>query len=111
NPNPKWLQAAIDSVTAQLYPHWELCIADDASTDPQVREVLEAAARDPRVKIVFRERNGHISAASNSALALAGGAWVALMDHDDLLAEDALFHVAAAIADHPDVRLIYSDED
>lgn len=112
NPSPVGLEAAIASVRAQIYPHWELCIADDASTDAAIRPLLERYARDDaRIKVVFREKNGHISAASNSALALAGGEWVALLDHDDLLAEHALFWVVDAINKHPACRLIYSDED
>ena len=112
NPRPEWLQAAIDSVRAQLYPHWQLCIADDASTDPQIRLLLEAAmAADPRIQVRFRERNGHICASSNSALELVQAPWVALLDHDDLLPDEALIWVAKAIADHPDARLFYSDED
>ncbi len=112
NPNPVWLGKAIESVRQQVYPHWELCIADDASTNEGTRALLLAhAARDPRVKVVFRPENGHISAASNSALALASGQWVALMDHDDVIAEDALFRVVDAINQHPDARVMYSDED
>lgn len=112
NPDPTWLDAAINSVRQQLYPHWELCIADDASTNPAVRTVLERYAReDSRIKIIFREQNGHISAASNSALSLVTGDWVALLDHDDLLSEHALFWVAEAINSHPDAALFYSDED
>lgn len=106
------LREAIASVEAQLYPHWELCVADDASPGPHVWRVLqEAAARDARIKVVRRESNGHISAASNSALALASGEFVALMDHDDVLPEHALYEVAAAIDEQPDLDLIYSDED
>jgi O-antigen biosynthesis protein len=112
NPKPKWLIAAIESVRRQIYPHWELCIADDASSDAAIRPILERYAKeDPRIRVVFRERNGHISAASNSALELARGEWVALLDHDDLLAEHALFWVAEAVGRHPEARLIYSDED
>lgn len=112
NASPAWLAGAIDSVRGQLYPHWELCIADDASTDPAIRPLLEQYAReDERIKVVFRQKNGHISAASNSALALASGAWIALLDHDDLLPEHALFWVAREINQHPDAALIYSDED
>ncbi|MBT8070242.1 MAG: glycosyltransferase family 2 protein [Gammaproteobacteria bacterium] len=108
----RWLEEAIDSVRDQLYENWELCIADDASKDPAVRQALErAAAQDERIKVTHREVNGHISAASNSALDLCNGEWVALMDHDDLLAEHALFWVADAITRHPEARLIYSDED
>lgn len=107
-----WLRACLESVLAQLYPHWELCIADDASTQPAVRAVLaEYAARDPRIKVVYRSENGHICAATNSALALATGRFVVLLDHDDTLAAHALYCVAAVIEAHPDAGLIYSDED
>jgi GT2 family glycosyltransferase len=107
-----FLRAAIVSVRAQLYPHWELCIADDASPSAHVVSILEEAAReDPRIRWIRRDTNGHISAASNSALALARGDWVALMDHDDLLPEHALYELAVEIAAHPDAQVIYSDED
>ena len=112
NPNPAWLREAIESVRGQIYPNWELCIADDASPSAEVREILKSYSEsDPRIKVVFRPKNGHISAASNSALELVSGPWVALMDHDDLLPAHALFWVADCIAAHPDVKLIYSDED
>jgi hypothetical protein len=106
------LLEAIDSIRHQLYPYWELCIADDASKAPHVADLLrQAAAKDPRIKWMRRERNGHISAASNSALSLATGEFVALMDHDDLLPEHALYEVAAAPNKDPALDLIYSDED
>ena len=112
NPKPEWLIEAIESVRGQIYPNWELCIADDASPDPAIRPILERYAReDERIKVVFREQNGHISAASNSALELATGEWVALLDHDDLLPEHALALIAQAINRHPGAGLIYSDED
>ena len=112
NPKHEWLKQAIDSVRRQIYPHWELCIADDASTDVSVRSVLEAYAElDSRIKVIFREKNGHISAASNSALELATGEWIALLDHDDVLAEHALFFVADAIDKNSQACLVYSDED
>jgi O-antigen biosynthesis protein len=106
------LRQAIDSVRHQLYPCWELCIADDASRAPHIEAVLrQAAAGDPRIKWVRRDINGHISAASNSALALATGDFVALMDHDDLLADRALYEVAVALNRNPNLDVIYSDED
>lgn len=112
NTPAKYLQQAIASVKSQLYGHWELCIADDASSEPAVRQILQDAARsDARIKVTYRELNGHISACSNSALQLATGQFVALLDHDDLLAETALFRIAEAINAHPDAQLIYSDED
>ena len=112
NTPERYLRAMLDSVLAQLYPHWELCIADDASTASHVRPVLEDyASRDARVRVVFRETNGHISAASNSAMDLAAGSHVALLDHDDLLAEHALYIAAAAINENPAADAFYSDED
>ncbi|WP_319496826.1 glycosyltransferase family 2 protein [uncultured Cohaesibacter sp.] len=112
NTPAEFLEEAIASVQNQIYQNWELCIADDASPEPQVRDVLSRAEQgDPRIKVVYRAVNGHISEATNSALALATGDHVALMDHDDTLSEHALFHVAREIMTHPDVDLIYSDED
>jgi GT2 family glycosyltransferase len=112
NPNLVWLQAAIESVQNQVYPHWQLCIADDKSTNPKVREeLLRYQTLDKRIKIIFRETNGHISAASNSALELATGEWIALMDQDDVLTPEALYYVFEALQQNPAAGLIYSDED
>jgi GT2 family glycosyltransferase len=112
NTPEKWLRRCIDTVIAQAYPHWELCIADDASNAPHVRKVLQKyQERDTRIKVVFREHNGHISASSNSALELASGEYIALLDHDDELPVHALLEVAEAIGRHPEWRVIYSDED
>jgi GT2 family glycosyltransferase len=112
NTAEEYLRAAIDSVLAQNYPHWELCIADDASTAEHVRPTLAAyAAADARIKVVYGEKNGHISAASNAALAVATGDFVALLDHDDVLPPYALYEVAQAIAANPTKSMIYSDED
>lgn len=107
-----WLSECVDSVRRQVYPNWELCVADDASTKPHIRPFLEKlAAAEPRIKVAFREENGHISAASNSALELATGEFCVLLDHDDELAEDALYYVAAELNKFPDARMIFSDED
>lgn len=112
DPPIELLRQAIDSVVEQQYPHWELCIADDTSPNPEVARLLRNCAdADKRIKLVIREENGHISAASNSALDLATGDYVALLDHDDLLAPDALLEVAFALERYPDARLLYSDED
>jgi glycosyltransferase involved in cell wall biosynthesis len=112
NPDPVHLAAALDSVLGQIYPHWELCIADDASTDPAVQRMLaDYAGRDRRIRLVTRPVNGHISAASNSALELATGEFTALLDHDDLLPAHALYRVAAELGHHGETDLIYSDED
>lgn len=110
--NENTFRQAIESVLAQLYKNWELCVADDASPSPHVTEILrEFAAKDGRVKWMRRDSNGHISAATNSALSLATGEFVALMDHDDILREHALYEVVAELNAHPDADLIYSDED
>ena len=106
------LRAMLDSVLDQVYPYWELCLANDASTEPQVRTILdEYQSRDSRIRVLHRSQTGHISAASNSALSLATGDFVALLDHDDLLDRFALFENARLINENPKAEIIYSDED
>ena len=112
NPNPVWLVEAIESVINQIYPKWELCIADDLSSDKAIRPILEHYMKeDERIKVVFRTQNGHISNATNSALEVVEGEWIALLDHDDTLSEHALFWVVDTINMYPNARMIYSDED
>ena len=112
NSEDSFLRAALDSVVEQTYPNWELCIADDCSTEPHVQAILrQYAEKDSRIRIVYRETHGHISEAANSALTLATGDWIALLDHDDCLHPLALHFVAEAIARHSNAGLIYSDED
>ena len=112
DPPKKFLIKAIESVISQVYENWELCIADDASTKKFVRPLLKSYARkDSRIKVTFRKTNGHISVASNSALKLAKGEFVAFFDHDDELRQHALLEIAKAIKKNPKVNLIYSDED
>lgn len=112
NPRPEHLEAALNSVLEQTYPWLEVCIADDASSDLTTRAIIERfATRDSRVKHVFRERNGHISAATNSALALASGDCIALLDQDDQLAPHALSVMVEELRRHPDAQILYSDED
>jgi glycosyltransferase involved in cell wall biosynthesis len=108
----EWLRRCLDSVLRQVYGNWELCIADDASPDPRVREVLEEyASRDARIKLEFRPVNGHIAEASNTALALATGEFIGLLDHDDELRPHALLEMAEAISSRESLGLLYSDED
>ena len=112
NTPEKFLRKAIESVRGQMYPHWELCIADNASLLPNVRKILkEYERKDPRIKLVFLKQSGHFSAASNSALELATGDYVALLGHHDELSEHALYWMASEIITHPKVELLYSDED
>ena len=112
NPAPADLRAAIESVRAQLYPYWELCVVNDASPSNQVDRILARyARRDQRIKLKRRPVNGGIAVTSNDALALTTGEFVALLDDDDVLVPTALFFVASEINAHPAARLIYSDED
>lgn len=112
NTDERWLSEAIESVRAQIYPHWELCIADDASPLSHVRSILEYYAKiDSRIKIEIRSENGHISAATNTALTLATGEFCALLDHDDTLPKDAFYHVVHELNQYPGTHLIFSDED
>lgn len=106
------LRACIESVQAQSYPHWELCLADDGSRSPHVVALLEEyARRDARIRFVKLESNVGIAAATNAALALARGEWVGFLDHDDLLAPHALAEVALRLQAEPSVDVLYSDED
>ncbi|MGD1902107.1 MAG: glycosyltransferase [Geitlerinemataceae cyanobacterium] len=112
DPDRDFLEAAIESVRSQTYPHWELCLADDCSSEPHVREVLERYRDlDKRITVAFREENGHISRASNSALDLATGDYIALLDHDDAIAPHALYEVVSYLNAHPDAAMVYTDED
>jgi GT2 family glycosyltransferase len=111
-PALRHLDRAIASVRAQHYPDWQLCICDDGSGDPALREYLErSAAADSRIRIALSEKNGGISEASNRALALSQGDFVGLLDHDDELSPDALFEMVKYLQQHRDADLIYSDED
>ena len=107
-----FLEAMVQSVLAQTYASWELCLADGASTAEWVRPALERYARtDPRIRVQFLPANGGIVGNSNAALEQATGDYVALLDHDDTLAPFALFEVVSAINAQPDADFIYSDED
>jgi len=111
-PPAEVLRETIASVRAQAFADWELCLVDDASRSPEVTAVLdEAANADGRVRVSYRSENGGIVAATNDALAMAKGEFVAFLDHDDLLDPRALAEVAAAIDEHPDVDYVYTDED
>ncbi|MGH7723760.1 MAG: glycosyltransferase [Candidatus Dormibacteria bacterium] len=112
DPEIDWMRAAVASVTEQTYESWELCIADDASTKPEVRGLLDQLAQtDARIKVVRRQQNGGIAAASSSALRLASGDFVALLDHDDILSPHALHRVVEHLHDEPGTDVLYSDED
>lgn len=108
----KWLKNCLDSILHQSYTNWELCIADDASTDKGIKETLDNyKAKDDRIKVVYRRENGHISEATNSALDVATGEFIALVDNDDELSPNALYEVVKALNNNSNLDLIYSDED
>jgi GT2 family glycosyltransferase len=111
NTDPAWLRACVESVRRQAYPHWELCLADDASTSPATRALLSEYESDPRLRIQRLPENVHIARASNAALALASGDFVAFLDHDDELAPEALAEMVRALNATPDADVLYSDED
>jgi GT2 family glycosyltransferase len=112
NPPKDALVEALKSVVQQKYKNWELCIVDDCSTESYVKEVLESfSKKDERIKLKFRKKNGHISRASNDALKMAKGKYIALMDNDDLITEDALLRVVFELEKNPRIDMIYSDED
>lgn len=112
NPPVDVLQEMIDSVRAQDLDDWELILVDDCSPDPQVREVLRSAqAADPRIRVIERETNGRIVAASNDGVDAARGEFIVLVDHDDLIVEHALSTVARVLDADPTIDYVYSDED
>ncbi|MGZ4739835.1 MAG: glycosyltransferase, partial [Ilumatobacteraceae bacterium] len=103
--------ACVDSVRSQTFSDWEWCVVDDCSTRPEVVDALRSLEQtDPRIRVVHRSVNGGIVAASNDALAMATGEFVALLDHDDRLVPSALERMASAIDSTIDVDYVYSDE-
>ncbi|MHB8682120.1 MAG: glycosyltransferase family 2 protein [Acidimicrobiales bacterium] len=106
-----YFRACIESVQAQRYEDWELCLCDDASGDAALGDVLHQLDADRRCRVTVLEENGGISRATNAALDRATGEFVALLDHDDTLTPDALAHVAAAVERWPDADVLYSDDD
>ncbi len=111
NVSEEMLTECIESVMSQTYANWQLCLADDASTWDCVKTVLEGYEEHPQVKVVYREENGHISRATNSALEIAEGEFVAFMDCDDTLAPNALYEVVKMLNENESYDFIYSDED
>lgn len=111
DPDPVHLNEAISSVKAQVYPRWEICLADDASQSEAVRAVVAEAAGEDRTHSVRLDSNRGISAATNAALQLATGEYIAFLDHDDVLHPDALHRVVEMLNRRLELDLVYSDED
>ncbi|MGR4870365.1 glycosyltransferase [Variovorax sp. LARHSF232] len=112
NVEGRWLRRAIESVQAQTYAKWEFCICDDGSTNPDTIQTLaELESHDSRIRVVRPGCNAGISRATNQALELAGGEFVALLDNDDELTADALETCVAVLNRNPSIDVMYSDED
>ncbi|MEA2534775.1 MAG: hypothetical protein QOJ93_2586 [Actinomycetota bacterium] len=111
NTNPSWLIEAVESVRAQSYPNWELCIVDDASPDPAVGKVLRRYRLQRRIRTARLAENSGIAAASNRALSMATGEFIGFLDHDDELKPNALYEVVKLLNQQSGLDFIYSDED
>lgn len=112
NPPEEIFRHMLNSVIGQIYENWELCIADDCSTNKNIKAIIEEYKKnDFRIKVVYRTENGHISRSSNTALELTTGDFTLLLDHDDMLTADCLYHVVSTLQHHEEADLIYSDED
>ena len=106
------LRRSLDSIAEQVYGEWELCIADDASKDSDLRALLASYADlDARVRVVHRPVAGGVAAAANSALEVARGDVITVLDQDDVLGPHALLLVAHRLAEEPELGLVYSDQD
>ncbi|HVU57516.1 MAG TPA: glycosyltransferase [Puia sp.] len=110
NTPPRWLEKAVDSIRNQWYTNWELCIADDGSTHSGTRQLLQRLEEDGRIRVVYLKENKGISEASNAAIAIADGEFIALMDHDDEVTPDALFEIIRDLDQQGDADIIYTDE-
>lgn len=111
NVESKYLEECIESILRQTYDNFEICLVDDASTKKETLNVLKKYEKNKKIRIKYRKKNGHISRASNDALKMAKGEFVALMDNDDLLAPSALYEAAKVLNENRKLDFIYSDED
>jgi O-antigen biosynthesis protein len=112
NVEPVYLETAINSVEKQAYSNWELCIADDGSSDERIQRVLkDYSSKDRRIQFVRMAQRGHVAGATNAAVNMARGEFLAFLDHDDELIPTALLEVVELLQDAPDTDVIYSDHD
>ncbi|MBR2765699.1 MAG: glycosyltransferase family 2 protein [Blautia sp.] len=110
--DPVFLEQMIDSVLAQTYPFWELCIVNASPEDEHMRQILSRyPAADKRIRIKELRQNLGISGNTNAAFDMCTGDWIGLLDHDDLLSPQTLYLAADLLAREPDTELIYTDED
>jgi GT2 family glycosyltransferase len=111
NTREEWLRSSIESVLHQIYDNWELCIADDGSDQPHIRETLNCyQQKDARIKVKYLNENQGVSGASNEALAMANGEFIGFLDHDDQLLQNALYEVVLMLNRNASADFIYSDE-
>lgn len=107
-----FLKECLESVQLQAYPYWEMCLVDDGSTSQETLEILDTYSKlDKRFKVFHTEQNQGICGATNQAIQIATGDYVAFLDHDDRLALDALFCVAEQILIDQSIDIIYTDRD
>lgn len=111
NVSKKYLCECIDSVLSQSYTNFEICIADDNSSLQETIDTLKEYEKNDLIKIVYREKNGMISEASNSALKIAEGEFVVLLDNDDIIEPDAFYYIVEALNNDKTIDMIYTDED
>lgn len=112
NPPIKLLKACVQSVLKQSYENWELILVNDASTCPKVNAYLkQLSISSDKVVVVTNAENSHISVTTNVGLEASSGDYIVLLDHDDLLAPQALNEVAALLSDNHELQWVYSDED
>ena len=108
----KYLRQLVDTVKAQTYPNWELCLSDGSGADSPIRKLLESlASSDERIKVIFHEKPLQISENTNAGIEAATGDYIAFADHDDELTPHALFQCVKALNENRDIRILYSDED
>jgi glycosyltransferase involved in cell wall biosynthesis len=112
NVKREYLEECIESVISQFYKNWELCIVDDCSTSDYIVEILEQyKTMDERIHVEYREQNGHISEASNTAINIAIGEYIVLLDDDDVLPPFSLYEIVKVMNSYPKVDLVFSNED
>ena len=113
NVNSKLLQECLNSVLEQSYKNFEICIADDCSSNNETIDTLKKYEKEyPNIiKVIYRTKNGHISEATNSALSIATGEFIGLLDNDDILDKNALYEVANCLNYNNNLDMIYTDED
>jgi GT2 family glycosyltransferase len=106
-----YLKELIDSVCAQSYPNWELCLADGSGEDSLGQMIRKNYAKEKRIRYRLLKDNSGIAGNTNAALDMVRGDFIVFADHDDTLEPDALYQAACVLRDAPDTEMIYSDED